>query len=1698
MPEDEFKRDSKIVVNLKKGFPALEGHLGMKKSSKFYFTTYYKFKFTGETIQEIMPMNYRWCDVLSLVFTNPVEYRELYKHLEFKPFVIIPHESVAHTPWNTHKFCLSLGFKPETKYKLFIDEDLKDIFGQELGEDIEIEFTVGSYLPQFSLPSGMGIIEAYEGRKVPVTLINPEDIIINSRMLKKQEIIPFLLAKKYFYIPYELRHKYKHVKKFEKDYYKDKETDYKPKFIRNKNQITPLHLSPLLKGKPYGFLDLNLTGTYHYKSTEYNTFMQITDMGITGKFSAETNLLLVTDLKKARLIKGAAIEIRDDYNKVLWKGKTDKHGMVKTPGWLNLGLNKYSYSAVRQWAFAKKGKDTVFINNEWGTGVDPWRFNIWSNPNINYPYYNGSITSERGLYRPGEKVHFKGVLREKICGDWTISPVKKLQYSIKDSRYNEVKKGTVKINKFGSFAFDFKISKDAPTGYYSIKLFQKEKKDKKSKIKPRKERKLKPKKGKVDIYGSFRVEVFQPVQFDVRIWFEEKEYFLDDTVDFKVTGWYLFGAPMSDKKVHYTVTGAETFFTPPGNPGFRFSRMQWLDDKYYYSRVKRMASKTTKLNKKGELKVSIPLFIDEDVHALNVNIESTVYGEDQQRVSGRASLLVHGSDFYIGIKREKYFIEKGKKAYFEIITVSPDGKRRQGDDINIKVYRRYWESVRKAGVGGRYFWESEKVDKLIEKEKITTKKKGRRFSFTPKKTGLYFIKAVSEGHKDKKVRADDYIYSVGEGYSPWLMSDDDRIELVPDKTGCKPGDTVRVLVKSPYNKCTALITVEREFVMDSWVEQLKGTAAVVEIPVKKEYLPNIFVCVSLIKGRVEDSSYTNHGMDLGKPCFKIGYCKIDVSPGERHLTVDIKKSHHTRAPGEPLEVSFQVKNKKGRGVYSECMVAVCDVGVLNLIGFKTPDFFNSFYGPRPLGVMTSDTRLHIIGQRNYGEKGENRGGGGVMSRQKSKKNGGMDMDLFSFRKNFLSTAFYKASIITDKKGRGKVKFNLPDNLTTFRIMVSALTKKSLFGAGDDKVVVKKYLMLKSTIPQFAIVGDEFKAGAVVYNYTEKDTTIKVKLECKGAVVKGKNLKKVFVKKGESADVRFNINCNKVSKVKVKIAAKTGKFKDAIEKSFNVKVPRLVESVALFESTIKDKNFQKIIIPTKDEVFPGAGNLEIALSPSAFSGLKNGIDYLLEYPYGCLEQKISKVLPIVLSKKLILELNLTIYKKNELDRLVKDVIKDIHSFQMYNGGFSYWTSKHWASPWLSAYACFFMIKAEKEGYKIDKKILKHTLNYLADYARSNYKRENLPYSIYCHLSTRAYITYVLALGGKGNKTLINDLYKNIDKIPLFGKANLLKALYHTGYNKKYLKEVKQILFNKVKISSTTAHYEDEGLEGLYWIHSSSVRATSAILQAFMETKTKNSINEKVANWLKRSRKKKSRYNNTQENVWAFHAMTDYFKFYEKEKPKFKTDIIVEGKKILSHTFRKRTQPTYVKKFDFSKFSRGKELLLNINRKGKGRLYYGLRMNYAPRELLKSRNEGIKIEKWYETLEGKKIEEPVFKSGKDYVVVIKVKTTQERHFVVLDDPIPAGFKILNLSFQTESREAYKGVKKTDRWWGSFNHFENYEDKVLAFADSLYYGDHTYRYVIRAVTPGKYLLPPSKIEEMYDPDVFGYYGQQYVTVK
>ena len=1713
-PKKNFNNNDYIIVNLNKDLNAKVGDLGFEKSVQLKFSIQDNLRFIGESNQTVSASYSPKPPRIEL--STKVYYKDLIENLEITPEVQLPTaEDLAERNFASKTFSLyAIRFNPNIEYNIKVKKELKDIAGNSLSNDILLKLNVLDYNPSVSIPSGMGVVESYDNMYFPVQVINPNTIDINSRYVSKENIIPFLLVNEKVY-RYDMSKEFRdYTNKYSNLIGYEKKSSYTPIVERNRYITKALNLTNYLD-KKFGFLSIEFGTVVGFSNDNYyisSADIQVTSMGVTGKFAGDSNAIFVTDLKTGSPIEGATVEIRDDFNNVLDTAKTDKNGTAYTKGFRELKIKRASrWSTPRQWAIVTKDDDISFINSDSYNGISPWRLNIDYDYYQEDKLYNGSMFTERGLYKPGEEVHIKGVVREKKLSNWNIpTELTNATFEVFNSRNDKITEGIVSLNDYGSYLIDFTLPNDAPTGYYSV--YVKFKKDINSKNEDDDDNIL------YSLNQSFRVDVYKPLEFESRVWLEDKPYYLGDTMPIKMSGWYLFGEPMANKNISYNISIRETSFTPPNNTGFRFNKLSWFEDEFNTDFFSTLSTGNGVLNNNGEYDLSEKIDVSRSINAGYVTVEATVEGEDSQKVSSSKNVLVYGSDYYIGIKRQGYFLDTDKETSLEFIATDINGNRLENKKIEVKIIRRHWESVRKAITGGRFQWESKQIDTVISTANLTTKKDSVSYKFTPTKSGLYIIQARANDSKNRQVASDEYMYVIGKDYAPWAMFDDDLLEVITEKEDYKPEETARIMLKSPYEKATAIVTVEREYVLDSFITNIEGTTALIEVPIKKEYLPNVYIGVSLVSGRLEDESFTNYATDDGKPSFKIGYAGINVSPKEKELDVKIVKSADIIEPSKEMTIDLYVATKESKPVETEVMLSVVDLGVLNLIGYKTPNWFNTFYGKRPLGVGSVDTRIHLIGQRNYGEKGDTPGGDGIMAKSfDSALAEFRALDIYSVRKDFLSTAFYQGRVKTDSNGKASVTFKLPDNITSFRIMASAISKNGYFGASDDVVVVKKNLMLLSTIPDFAYVDDNFRAGATLYNYSDKDLEVEVKAIYSNVMVKN-STQKVNIKKGESADVRFDIMALREGEANITIVADAYEYSDTLEKKITINTPMITESVAYFSSTTNTNEKLDIAIPDMRDVYTNSGSLDIYFSPSAFSDLKEPIKYLENYPYLCLEQQLSRIYPIITSKRIIVDMKLTDSTEESLDNTVSNVLKNIVNYQMPDGGFSYYPNKSWSSPWLTTYVVETMIKAKKEGYTIDEKSLEFATEYLYKYVDSGATEVPTFFEDeYIDLATTAYMSYVLSLYGYKNvNTIIDRIYDKADNMPIYSLSQLLKAMYYNNYSEDKQSKIRNYILNTLKEDSNTAHYELENkYSKLSWIHSSSIRDTAIVLEALIETGYESYINEKVVRWLVNSRKK-GRYLNTQDNVSVFSAINSYYKKYENINPNFKSEFLFNNKVLLTSIFEDRISPSANSTtalnmlFTNSNNRRSNFIFSNnesinttamINKDGVGRLYYGVRLSYAPKQTVANRDAGIKVERYYETKSGRRInlDFESLKQGEEYVVVVKVTTDYDRQFVVVDSGISSGIRILNSSFETESTEV-KNItgNSSNRWWGSFNYTENYNDRVLLFADYLEKGEHTYKYVVRAITPGKYLLPTTKAEEMYNSEVFGYDGQKTIIIR
>ncbi len=1419
------------------------------------------------------------------------------------------------------------------------------------------------------------------------------------------------------------------------------------------------------------------------KQNDYTTMVRggiilYTDLGITVKSSPEKTLVFVRSLKNNLPVKGAVVSVLDiEKHKVRRVGVSDKRGIAEfdTP---NGKIPLVAVQKGKQFSFNYGSEDSYYDEDgyySYGSqnGANVTRYG--SNYKFNRPELH-SFT-ERYLYKPGETVYFKGIFRLRENDTWYIPPAMNpavLSVKIRNSRSETLTNFTVTANNWGSFNFSYKLNKQAPTGYYQIQYaYRESQNDSRS------------------WYISFRVEDYKPAKAEMKIKVLKPSYTWGNTFCAKLTGWHLFGAPVFSS-IHYEADIAPVSYQSSHFPDYSFGTLWWEEGHRDYGF--NLSRGTLFPSKSGTVEISRLLKKDNFIGDGILTLSASTTLDDKSTVYGIKTGIQVYNPHHIGIKSKNYFVNQNETAEIDLIALNPQDKIDSGFPVRLQIQKREWESVQKAGVNGRLEWEWIQIKTNIYTQDLSLGQK--TVSLKIKEPGYYVARAKGfvRGHP---VISEDSFYVIGSGSYGWKVDNNYEIELVSDKPSYSPGETAQILVKNPFKHATALISVEREKFHEIREVEISNSITTIPIKIKEDYIPNIYVSVMLYTGRSGTNRVVND-RDLARPSYRYGYINLKISKKNRQLKVNITMDQTKVKPGETIRTKVEVLDAKNKPVEAEVTLTAVDKGTLNLVSYRLPNPLNTFYGNRPLAITTSEMREFIFGQRYLTEKGEILGGDGSPEAMRS------GMGMINPRINFKTTAYFNAKLITTNGKSVTVEFLAPDNLSTYRIMAIAQTKNSSFGYGDTEVTVNKPLMLLSTLPSFVRRKDSLLAGAMVYNYTGSDQKITLSLDSDSKSVRfGFDRTNFQLSNGKSTEIRFPLLVLPKSRksLKLTIKAKAGHYTDGLEKIILVKNPRIYESLAIYGKTEKSEK-QKLNV--SDNVIPEWSKLDFNLSPSAFSELKGSVDALIEYPYGCLEQKSSRILPLILGQDVILKLKLLDQKTpKELHKLVQTTLSEFPKYWGANG-FHYWTdSSSWGDPYLTIYTTFVMTMANSKGYKLPVRLLPKALERVNNYTdgRGYFKNPYFEYSKYYKALVQSYALYVSALNQHFNLSELKRALNYLDeelKNSLSSYAYLLKTLnLYPDFDQKtvLIEKIREKLLESARVESGMVYFT--GFNSWdSWFYYGSTISTAVILQAIEETPGTFEDGFKVIRWLiAQQNHKTASWNQTHENAMAFWAMNTYLEKYEKDNPDYTAKIALNSKEVLKAMFKSRLDPVVRKEVSLQKDT-PQDSELTISKEGKGWLYYLIRYRYVLKNYPNRRDNGFSIEKQWLDYDTKK---PVqdFERGKRYIIKLIVTTPKIRHFAVVDDPLPAGFEPVNLDFATEANE--NNVREgSDRWWGTFSHREKYRDRVIFTADYLEPGTHTLQYVVRAVTAGTFAIPQVKAEEMYHPEVFGYVSQKKMTVK
>ncbi len=641
-PLEPMKPDTNYYIEIHSGLLGKEGSLGMEKSRIFEFSTFNSFRFESFEPQQ----GYDIYQPLKFQFSNPVAYKDFIQKIRFEPEVSIP-DYYAEWDQSNSSLWLSLSFLPETKYKLWIDADLEDDFGNKLEKVINLAFSTPQYPRSITMNTGHGILEAYSDLQYPISAVNADNVFIHSGSVLKKDVIPLLRTQKIFWTS----------EKISKRGLFSNENFMKLNPPRNTRGVFPIEIKEFMKdSETFGFVFIQADTLSEDEWERYpKAFLQVTELGISGKFSRENNTIWVTELKTGFPIPNAQIEIRDDENQIRWQGKTDNDGIAKTPGWGPLKIPSLDrWNKPRQWIFASRGKDTTFLSSEWGTGIYPYYFDIQYDWNPQPIQHRGYLFTERGIYRAGETVHIKGIFRDQKMGEWTILPLKEVSCEILDPFRKSVFKENLPVDSFGSIHFDFTTTLDSSLGEYQIQTSI-------------------PSQAEGDdpfrVFSSFRVEAFRPAEFEVHLRAAEESFTFGETYTGEVRASYLFGGPLSGQDISWYLRLNPTQFTPPGHEGFVFGDQFSRGETFREEENRLLSSGEASLDKEGKANISAKLESEKEGDSVLAVLEVTVRGPNRRSITNRIQTIVHRGSFYIGLQSSSTFLSSGDSIYVNLITV---------------------------------------------------------------------------------------------------------------------------------------------------------------------------------------------------------------------------------------------------------------------------------------------------------------------------------------------------------------------------------------------------------------------------------------------------------------------------------------------------------------------------------------------------------------------------------------------------------------------------------------------------------------------------------------------------------------------------------------------------------------------------------------------------------------------------------------------------------------------------------------------------------------------------------------------------------------------------------------------------------------------------------------------------------------------
>ncbi|REJ78056.1 MAG: hypothetical protein DWQ47_17060 [Acidobacteria bacterium] len=1386
---------------------------------------------------------------------------------------------------------------------------------------------------------------------------------------------------------------------------------------------------------------------------------------------------------------------------------------------------------------AKKGNDVAFLpeNSNYF-----WRDSgSWYEKNQG-DYLRWFVFDDRKMYKPQEEVAVKGYIRKVTGGELGDiqelgDAAKGITYSVKDPRNNEIAKGAAELNAFGAFDFKFKLPDNANLGYARVDLS------------------TRTNLGGGNFNHQFQIQEFRRPEFEVSSKVvTEAPHFVGSHANVEVEAKYYAGGGLAQADVNWTVRANPTNYTPPNRSDYVFGRWVpwWIGGGDYYGggSTQNFQGKT---DASGKHNLKIDFESVKPPRPYQVTAYSAVQDVNRQTWSSTTTLLVHPADLYVGLKSERNFVRKGENIKISSIVSDLDGNLISGRKAEVKAVLRAWEYDK-----GK--WEQKIVDEQFCT--VTSASEDQLCNFPAKQGGVYTITAVVMDDRERFNETEMTVWVAGGKAPPNRNVEQENVEIIPSGKEFKPGETAEILVIAPFTPAEGILTLRREGIVETERFTMTDSSVTLSIPIEEAYLPNIHAQVDIVgvADRTNDEGEVDAKLSK-RPAYASGSINLPVSIASRELSVEATPKDSTLEPGGETTLDVAVKDNEGRPVgNSEVAVVVVDESVLALSAYNLANPVGVFYSQRGQGVTDYHMRGDVLLSNPDDVKPQpsppppaseaadmavgnvarlQPGIAAAKSRSAKFQLDGAEADAeatdqdtpIDLRKNFDALAVFAPSVRTNSSGRATVEVKLPDNLTRYRVMAVSVDNAKRFGKTESAITARQPLMVRPSAPRFMNFGDKIELPVVVQNQTDKDMAVNVAVRASNATLTAGGGRRVLVKANDREEVRFPVSAGMAGTARFQIAATAGEHTDAAEISLPVWTPATTEAFATYGTT--DKN-EPIIQPIQapGNVYPQFGGLKVTTSSTQLQELTDAFIYLYRYKFECTEQVASRMISIAALRDV-----LKAFKAEEMpsdqeirNRFQADM-KILQSRQNDDGYFGLWRrdGERYKYPFLTAHTAHALILAKAKGYEVPQEMLDKVKPYLKDIEKHypSYYPPKVRWTI------SSYALYVRNLMGENDAGKAKKLLAEatVEEMPFEGLGWLMPVLIDGGSDEEVLL-IKRFLLNRTAETAATAQFNTSYGDDAWLIMHSNRRADGVLLEAMLKAEAEEKgtgVGQSAGDLIPKlvrgllDHRKKGRWSNTQENVFILLALDKYFQAYEKVTPNFVTRVWLGEAYAGEQVFKGRSVDSNQLEIPMSYLmDQGGLANLILDKNGPGRLYYRIGMKYAPKDLrLKPADYGFTVLRTYEAVddaddvvqgaEG----EWTIKAGARVRVKLTMVAQARRYHVALVDPLPAGLEILNPDLAVTEQVPGGNVNATPvieygsrnygggyYYWRSrwFEHQNFRDERAEAFSSLVWGGVYNYSYVARATTPGEFVVPPAKAEEMYHPETFGRTGTDIVHVK